>query len=492
MNLVAHLPAHPADRDALIVQGRHTTYGELDDRIARWRGALDQSGLEPGDRVALLAGDSELFILGYLAIVSAGLVAVPLNPQSSVRELERELVEASVVGAIVGDQAQGVWGGIAAGIRNGIDLCFIADGTAVAALDHGTPAPIVDRSPDDIATLMFTSGTAGPSSAVVLTHGNLIASLASLDELNPFAGEDSVVLALIPLFHIFGLSSVALLSLWRGARLVLEDHVSPSRTRELIALHGVTSLAGPPTLWASFLRLPDLAPEDFGSLRVAVSGAAKLDPEVAAQLEARTGLTVQEGYGLTETCAVLASALGTDAPRGSVGRLLPGVELRLVDEQGHAVLVGDPGEAWVRGPMVSPGCWRNGQIHSGLTDDGWFRTGDVLIVDDEGYLSVVDRVKDIVIVSGFNVHPAEVEQVLSGHVTVREVAVLGEPDPTTGERLVAYVVAEPGATIDPFELVGYARKHLARYKVPRRVIRVDTLPRGATGKLKRHEISAAG
>jgi long-chain acyl-CoA synthetase len=257
----------------------------------------------------------------------------------------------------------------------------------------------------------------------------------------------------------------------------------------LIREHAVTLMAGPPTMWAAFLGLTELQSGDLASLRVALSGAAKLDPDLADRLRRRFGVEVCEGYGLTETCGTLASSLDAGAPPGSVGPPLPGVEARLVGTDGLPVLVGDPGELWVRGPMVSPGYWRAGQVVSALTPDGWFATGDLAVVDDDGFLAIVDRIKDVIIVSGFNVHPTEVEHVLGGHPMVAEAAVIGESDDETGERVVAFVVPSGPVRPDPLDLRDFAAARLARYKVPRRITVVADLPHGVTGKLRRNAIA---
>lgn len=489
MNLALRFSAPPSDRLALVVHERSLTYGALADRVDRWRGGLLDAGLKPGDRVALFAGNNEILVIGYLAAVSAGLIAVPLNPQAPPAEIAREIGAVSPRGVIVGERGRPVWDAVDAVVRESVDRVFLADGSALPDLDGSEPVPIVDREDDEPAVLLFTSGTSGPSTPVILTHGNLASSLSSFRQVGLDQGTGHhVVLAVIPLFHVFGLNAVVNLGLMSGSTIVLEDHVAPIRTAELIAEHGVTLLAGPPTMWSAFLRLEQLDPSMFATLRVAVSGAAKLDPNLAEELEQRLGITVSEGYGLTETCATLASALGTDAPRGSVGHLLPGVEAKIVGPDGSGVLVGDPGELWVRGPMVSPGSWDQGKVVSNLTEDGWLRTGDLVVVDDQGHLAVVDRITDLIIVSGFNVHPAEVEQVLSEHPLVAQAGVLGEPDDIQGERIVAYVVAEGDEEPDPFELRDFVSSRIARYKVPKRIVVVNELPRGATGKLRRHAI----
>jgi long-chain acyl-CoA synthetase len=352
--------------------------------------------------------------------------------------------------------------------------------------------------------MLLTSGTAGSPRPAILTHGNLGASLDSMFSLPiDLRAAHHVVLAVIPLFHVFGLNAVVHLALAAGSTLVLDDVATPARVAELVGRHRVTVLAGPPTLWRALAASAEARADQFRSVQLAVSGAAKLPPDVRLAVLERLEVEVAEGYGLTETCAVAATAAGSAAPAGTVGRLLPGVEARIVDEDGADVLVGDPGELWLRGPMISPGYFSAGPeasseagVDSGSggaaggeveprTADGWLRTGDVAVVDDGGNLSIVDRIKDVVIVSGFNVFPGEVETALRSHPDVAEAGVVGRPDPATGEALVAHVVPVAGRSVEVEDLIEHCRHQLARYKVPRRIELRSELPVGIAGKVRR-------
>ena len=490
MNLAERFKNQPADRAALVVHGRATSYGTLIERVNRWRGGLLAAGLEPGDRVAVVAGNNEVFVVSYLAILSAGLIAVPLNPQCPAPELKRQLEQVTPRAIIVGETGRQAWTALQGQDLGELAHHFVADGSVVPDLDEASPAPVVSVPDDHPAVLLFTSGTSGPSKPAVLTHGNFWASLQSLSQMSDVdLSKHHLVLAVIPLFHIFGLNVIINLGLMVGATLVLEDHVAPRRTAELIRSHRITMMLGPPNMWAAFVRDSALDRSDFETVEIAVSGAAKLEPKVWLDLNDRLDLDIREGYGLTETCATVASATGVNSPPGSVGEPMPGVELRLVDTDGRDVLVGDPGEVHVRGPMVSPGYWEDGTIVShSRTPDGWLRTGDLAVVDEMGHLSVIDRLKDLIIVSGFNVHPAEVEQVMSEADGVEAVGVVGEPSDELGEQVVAYVVLEPGVVPDLVGLRDHAAAQLARYKVPRRIEIVDALPTGLVGKLVRRDL----
>jgi long-chain acyl-CoA synthetase len=359
----------------------------------------------------------------------------------------------------------------------------------------------VERVDDDLAVLLFTSGTAGLPRAAMLTHGNLRANIDQIrattesGAVDPAAGPataDDVALGVIPLFHIFGLNAVLGLALTVGATVVLVERFDPPAALALLAEHGITVVSGVPTMWRAWADLP---PPDSGganpmaSVRLGVSGAAALDPELRRAIAARYGVVLAEGYGLTEASPVVTSGVGREAPDGSIGLPLPGVLVRLIDRFGEDALVGDPGEVWVKGPNVFTGYWDDAEAtRAALTEDGWLRTGDLAVVDDDGFLWLVDRAKDLIIVSGFNVVPAEVEAVLMGHPDVSEAAVVSVPDARSGEAVKAFVVPVAGAHVDEAAIVDHAARHLARYKCPSIVTVVDELPHGVTGKLLRRQL----
>jgi long-chain acyl-CoA synthetase len=291
---------------------------------------------------------------------------------------------------------------------------------------------------------------------------------------------------------VFGLNVSLGVTLAAGGAVVLEDPFDAAESVAVVRRESVTVVAGVPTMFASWLALDDTeAPKDaFASVRSAVSGAAPLPDEIAAAFHQRFGVVVHQGYGLTEASPIVTTTAVDDRdPRaGSIGPPLPGVEVRLVDADGSDVLAGDPGEVWVRGPNVFPGYWHDEEATTRvLTEDGWLRTGDVAVVEHDE-LRLVDRAKDLVIVSGFNVYPVEVEDVLRARDDVRDAAVVGEPHPRTGETVVAYVVPEAGQVLDPEELRAACARSLARYKCPSRIEIVDELPRTIAGKLVRREL----
>jgi long-chain acyl-CoA synthetase len=495
VNLASAIDAHPADRPALVSQGETTTYGELRSRVAGVRGGLVARGVAPGDRVAVVASNSPSFVAAYLAVLGVGAVAVPLNPLSPPPELGRELAMVGARLALVDDAGGAAFAGEpATGLP---DLAVVAIGELVGS----EPAAMVERADDDLAVLLFTSGTAGLPRAAMLTHGNLRANVDQIrattasGAVDPAAGPataDDVALGVIPLFHIFGLNAVLGLALTVGATVVLVERFDPPAALALLAEHGITVVSGVPTMWRAWADLP---PADAGdanpmaSVRLGVSGAAALDPELRRAIAARYGVVLAEGYGLTEASPVVTTGVGRQAPDGSIGLPLPGVLVRLIDRSGMDALVGDPGEVWVKGPNVFAGYWDDPEgTQAVLTEDGWLRTGDLAVVDDDGFLWLVDRAKDMIIVSGFNVVPAEVEAVLMGHPGVAEAAVVSVPDPRSGEAVKAFIVPVAGADVDEAAIVDYAARHLARYKCPSIVTFVDELPYGLAGKLLRRQL----
>lgn len=492
-NLASIIEPHPADAVALISRGRTTTYGALREATGGLRAGLAALGLEPGDRVAIVAANNWYFVVSYLAVVGAGCVAVPLNPSSPGPELTRELAAVDARAVIAGPRSQTVLSGLDRGALPALEHVVVSqsdDLPGAVLLDDliATPAkPIVERADDDLAVLIFTSGTAGSPKAAMLTHGNLLANLRQCqDHPGRAQAADDVAFAVLPFFHIFGLNVVLGLTLLAGATALTIERFDPQSGIESIANHGVTVISGAPAMWSAWASLPGTSADAFAGVRLATSGAARLDPSIARTLEERFGLEVTEGYGLTEAAPVVSSGHGVDAPIGSIGIPLPGLAVRLMDADGQDALVGDAGELWVKGPNVFAGYWEDPVATAeALTPDGWLRTGDVAVVDDDGFLFLVDRAKDLIIVSGFNVYPAEVESVIAEHPAVAQVAVVGVPHPHSGEAVKAYVVVVDGSHVEEDDIVHHCEAHLARYKCPQKVMFVDELPQGASGKVLR-------
>lgn len=465
-----------------IVDGDATlTFSELEALAAQTAGSLERLGVAPGDRVAIAAWNDTSFVGAYLGALWCGAVAVPLNPAAPPAAHQAEIARVGARVLVCGPGSE--------------HLLELPGAIASTALPAGPPmAAEVERDDSELAVLLFTSGTAGAPRAAMLTHGNLAANIGQVQSHPGLqVGPDDVGLATLPFFHVFGLNVALGVALTGGVRSVMLAQFDALRAVELIRREGATIVAGVPAMFAAFLELSEAdAPNDaFRSARLAVSGAAELPKSIGERFFERFGVTIYEGYGLTEAAPIVSTTAVDRSPRwGSIGPPLPGVEVRLVDADGSDVTVGDPGEIWVRGPNVFVGYWDDPEATERVLRDGWLRTGDVAVADDQGFLSLVDRMKDLIIVSGFNVYPAEVEDALMEHADVRDAAVVGVPNPRTGEAITAFVVPAPGTSPTLATLRDHVAGCLARYKVPTTVHLIDELPRNQAGKVLRRELVA--
>lgn len=487
-DLLRRAAAVAPDRTALVEGEDRLTWRELDARVSVAAAELAAAGLAPGDRVVVLHPTSIRFVVDHLGALRAGLVAVPVNPAHTAPELGHVLADsgARAVLTSLADPPE---------VPRGVAVHHRPAPVPAPAGDEPVVDPALDRTGEDVAVLLYTSGTSGRPRGAMLTARALLANTAQVAAVAPpLVGPDDVLLLPLPLFHVFGLNGGLGTALWHATTMVLVGHFDPRATAEAIARHRVTVVVGAPPMyaaWATRLSLSDV----FAGVRLALSGASAL-PAALVQEYAAHGVALYEGYGMTETAPVLTSnvvgpvAGERPAPLpGSIGRPLPGIEARLVDGDGDEVDDGDPGQLQVRGDNLFSGYWPDGED---APVDGWFATGDLAVRDGDGALWLVGRTSDLVIVNGFNVYPAEVEGVLGALPGVTEVAVVGAPDPRTGEAVVAYVVAGRGVELDADALRAEAARSLARYKVPSRVELVPTLPHTVTGKVQKWRLTGTG
>lgn len=493
---ITHVIDDHADTDGVALVHRDTqiTYAQLVARTGSVQAGLSSLGVTPGDRVMLVAGTTPDFVASLFGILRAGAVAVPVNPLAPAPEMSIEIDAVEPAAIMVGPSGVASLSGCEVAVPvialpgASLDGAIAYEDFVVVADER--PAP-VDRSPDDLALLLFTSGTAGSPKAAMLSHGNLQANIDQVDaHAADLTGANDTALGVLPMFHILGLNLLLGVILRSGGSIVLVQRFDPAGTIALIKRHHVTVVSGPPAMWQAWVNLPEVDPADFASVRLAISGAAALPREVAHRVGESLGLPLTQGYGLTEASPVLTLGAGTGAPATSVGRPVPGVQLRLVDVNGNDAPVGDEGEIWARGANIFSGYWDNPEATAdALTDDGWLRTGDIGVVDDDGFLYIVDRTKDLVVVSGFNVYPGEVEEALRSHPGVRDAAAVGIPHPDTGEAVKAFVTAGDDTALDEEEIIRFCESRLARYKCPQAIEVVDELPRGgAVGKLRRRAL----
>ncbi len=490
-NLVDTAGVH-ADRVAVRMGENAQTYLELDQASARVAGLLRERGIKPGDRVGIMLPNVAEFAVVYYGVLRAGGVVVPMNPLLKVRE----------VGYYLGDSGARLifaWHGFANEARGGarradaeavvVDPATFADLVASAAPDR----QVADRDDDDTAVILYTSGTTGQPKGAELTHANLTrnADVVRSDWIG--VGPDDVIFGGLPLFHSFGQTCTLNAAVLAGSCLTLLPRFTPGQALQILAGHRVTVFAGVPTMFVELLTQPDRAAYDVSALRVCISGGAALPVEVLRGFEEAFGCVILEGYGLSETSPV-ASFNHPDRGRkpGSIGTPMRGVQMRVVDKQGHEVPRGEIGEIAIRGHNVMKGYWQRPEETAEAIPDGWFRTGDMGRVDQDGYFAIVDRKKELIIRGGYNIYPREIEEVLYEHPAVAEAAVIGLPHPELGEEVGAAVTLKPGASATAEELRDHVKNQVAAYKYPRTVWIVDALPKGPTGKIVKREIVPPG
>jgi long-chain acyl-CoA synthetase len=488
-DLVREAALRTPGKPALLYRDAAMTWGELEARVASTAGGLRALGLSAGDRVAIALGNTPGFVVAYFAALRAGLVAVPVNTGYTPAELEHLLGDSGAAAVVCVRAAVPALLTLRETLPALAHVVVSDTATAPAgtvSLDEvgsGAPWDGSAGGGEDLAVLIYTSGTSGRPKGAMLSHRALLANLDQCAAITPpVVQEDDVVLLVLPLFHIYGLNPGLGVLAKAGATGVLVERFDPADTLAEVRRRHVTNVVGAPPMYVAWSMIADLS-EAFATVRLLVSGAAPLPPAVLSSILDRTGQHVFEGYGLTETSPVLTTTLMSEVAKpGSIGRAVPGVELRLLDEAGR-VVDDEPGEIVVRGPNVFSGYWPDGA--GGPDRDGWFATGDVAYADDDGDLFLVDRRKELILVSGFNVYPREVEDVLLRHPDVEEAAVIGMPHPYTGESVKALVVVRPGAQLSAEDVVAHCALSLARFKCPTAVEFADELPHSATGKVSK-------
>jgi long-chain acyl-CoA synthetase len=485
MNLAAGLVRTAAERPdhvAVRVGDATTSYADLNDASARVAGLLADHAVGPGDRVGVMLPNVAEFAAVYYGVLRAGAVVVPMNPLLKAREIEYHLADSGAAVAFIWHAAAGE----AAAVITNPEVVVVADGFT-ATLAPG-PAGLVERSADDTAVVLYTSGTTGRPKGAELTHGNLIDNVEVVRSDVVDLGPGDVVFGGLPLFHSFGQTVTLNATVSAGATLSMLSRFDPSAALQLLAAHRATIFAGVPTMYSALLAVAD--PPDLPDLRVCVSGGAALPVHVLTQFEKTFGCVVLEGYGLSETSPVASfNQRGEQRKPGSIGTPVTGVQMRVVDGDGVEVAPGEVGEIAIRGHNIMKGYWRRPDATAEvLSADGWFRSGDIGRVDEDGYFFIVDRKKDLIIRGGYNVYPREIEEVLYEHPAVAEAAVVGLPHPDLGEEVGAAVVRKPGAAITADELRDHVKAQVAAYKYPRRVWFVGALPKGPTGKILKREI----
>jgi len=515
------------DRVALDFFGAQTTYGDLGDQVLRAAQALRGLGVAPGDRVALVLPNCPQHVVAFYAVLRLGAVVVEHNPLYTADELGHQLADSGASVAICWDLKASAVAGLQDSTslrrvvavdlttalpwrqRRALRLPLRRARSARAAMTGPVPAdmprwePLVAAAepldpaypapaPEDTALLQYTGGTTGTPKGAVLTHRNLRANAAQGRAWMPGLRDGAeTVYAVLPLFHAYGLTLCLTFSMSIGATLVLFPRFDVAHVLVAMRRRPATFLPAVPPIYRRVAEAAAAQGVDLSPIRWAISGAMALPPAVVELWEAATGGLLVEGYGMTETSPV---ALGNPAAPtrrpGTVGVPFPSTRIRVVDPDDPALdlPIGRPGELLISGPQVFGGYWNQPAATADvLLPGGWLRTGDIVVADEDGFVTVVDRIKELIITGGFNVYPSDVEEVLRALPQVADVAVVGVRGPD-GEQVVAVVVPAPGRTVDPEDVRTVAREHLAAYKVPRRVVVVDDLPRSQLGKVLRRVV----
>ncbi|MGZ5396930.1 MAG: long-chain-fatty-acid--CoA ligase [Mycobacterium sp.] len=488
MNIARHVArmarAAPRHR-AIVFEGASIDYATLDAHAARLARSLARAGIRPGDRVALYLPNIPAFPLAYLAVQRVGGVAVSLNPTLTTEEVQYILNDSGArVVFTVGDLVRNVPRDRCPALAHVVACEGEADG-AVPLGDWttgtSTSGPLVPRKASDPAAILYTSGTTGQPKGATLTVGNVVSNGRVTVQTIKFVREDKVV-TFLPLFHVFAQNVMMNAAFEAGATVILFRRVEPRVILRTIQGERATLLFGVAPIYATLLSM-QLEDYDLSSLRFEVAGAAPLPDELVHRWQSRTGRPIYQGYGLTETSPLTNVNVPDQHRIGSVGKCVSGVQARIVDTSDREVPVGDWGEICFRGPGVMQGYWNRAGESAQALRGGWLHTGDIGRLDADGYLFIVDRLKDMINVAGLKVWPAEVEQVLYRHPAVREAAVYGVAHRLRGEQVVADVVPAENATLGSDDIVAFCRERLAAYKIPHRVNIVDTLPKSAAGKI---------
>ena len=511
MNLVSCVRQQSIEKPEKIAyrfMGKDTTYAEFEQAVARFAQGLQDLGVQKGDHVAFLLGNTPHFLISLYATMRLGATVIPINPIYTPDEISYIIrngdvkvlvavdsllpfveigvntfpeVEAFIICETTHDAAEKV-----ASLSDAARVkTYLFSQIVVTASGLAEPVELAD---EDLAIILYTSGTTGSPKGAMLTHRNVYSNARDVANYLSFVEDDRIIAAL-PVFHVFALTVVINAPLLNGATILLAPRFSPKETFAMAKEQKATVFAGVPTMYNFLYQLPDSSPDDFSTIRLAISGGSSLPVALLHSFEEKFNVKISEGYGLSEASpATCFNPLDHRRKAGSIGTNINNVVNRVVDVNGQDVPVGEVGELIVRGPNVMKGYYKMPEETAIAIRDGWLYTGDLAKMDEDGYFFIVDRKKDMIIVGGFNVYPREVEEVLFAHKSIVEAAVIGVPDANFGEAVHAFIVLKDGVETTTEDILAYCAEHLAKYKVPKVVEILEELPKNTTGKILRRSL----
>lgn len=484
------------EKIAYYFMDKPTTYEELNVSVNRFASGLAKSGVKKDDHVALLLGNSPHFFISLYGIMRLGATAIPINPTYTPAEIAYILKDGDVKAVIALDKLIPHIEKLKAAAPE-IEHYIICETGSELNTDLETFSGILQSGEadfisapvksDDTAVILYTSGTTGKPKGAMLTHKNLYSNARDIRDYLNMDSEDTVITTL-PMFHVFSLTVALNAPLISGSTLIVIPKFSPKEIFRVAKKFKATIFAGVPTMYNFLYQYPESDPDDFSTMRLCISGGASMPVALLKNFEEKFHVMISEGYGLSEASPVTCFN-PLDKPRkpGSIGTSIVNVENKVVDESGNELPPGEVGELAVRGPNVMKGYYNMPEETSAAIRDGWLYTGDLAKMDEEGYLYIVDRKKDLIIVGGYNVYPREVEEVLYGHPDVLEAAVIGVPDADLGEAVKAFIVAKD-KSLEKVELHQYLSERLAQYKLPKSIEFLEELPKNSTGKIMKREL----